>query len=892
MTNNIKIAFKNVIPAQKSQFANSVCLLTISVGQESHEGEFFNLTIDLINKSFKSCIILVDDSLQRYTMALNSDKSPSYYYELAVLEGRNWLRRNKQYYNKLTIPYKILHWDQWLKHDNFKQQKNIIKESIKNDPAYKATFDKVAENFVSKSRKRTNINDIFNISRAKRLSMAYIIEECAALCLWTSLNCQFEVYPGLRNEAMSATHKKFVLPQYPDLLHPVAIRFRHADQFKPQTFNSVNNIDYLTKEKEYLEILESIIAMMPGHVYWLDTKGVYLGCNDNQANSAGLKSRKDIIGLRNKDLPWNQGADQLVKELDRANWEVMSGNPVSLEEPGILSNGKQAMFLSNKVPLYNSNREIIGLVGISIDITAQKEAEQHKIKTLEAENKLKQILLESEHLKFENEVHKATAKTQKKFKKEVDQMVHDIGTPIATINMLISSCPQMPEEIRIGVREALSRINGITGEILDQYNNKNSCGTNKKEIARPLVLSSTLMQSINEKKYQYRDRGIKFSYDFPKEGNFVFIKMQANAFKRAISNIINNSVDALDKESGMVTLKLDISEAEVKIIIEDNGRGMPPEVRDKIINAIEVTSEKENGHGIGMCQVRDTLNNNSGKLEIKSRIGLGTKIFLTFPRLEAPNWIAQEITLYESDTVIILDDDNSIHGAWEKRFKADAPDIKLRHFTQGKEVIKFIHNLTEEEKQKIFLLTDYELINQELDGLKIINQTGIKRSILVTSHHENEEVHKLANKTKTKILPKQLAAEVSILVKKAAQPKNIRRPIKNVDLVIVDDEQYFGEYLVSALSQNKIVDYYSNVHDLLDHINQYPLNTKFSLDNQLPFMDGIDLARKLYNMGYTNLYMLSGEQLDDKIVPPYLTVILKNDLEFLEKLKSFIKMEN
>ncbi|HLX54851.1 MAG TPA: ATP-binding protein, partial [Aquella sp.] len=698
--------------------------------------------------------------------------------------------------------------------------------------------------------------------------MDYLIEECAALCLWTSLNCQFEVYPGPRNEAMSATHKKFVLPKYPDLLHPVAIRFRHADQFKPQVFNNISNVDYITKEKEYLDILENIIAIMPGHVYWLDTKGVYLGCNDNQAKSAGLKSRKDIIGLRNKDLPWNQGADQLVSELDRANWEVMSGNPVSLEEPGRLPNGKQVQFLSNKVPLYNSNKEIIGLVGISIDITAKKEAEEHKIRKLEAENQLKQILLDSEHLKLENEVHKATAKTQNQFKKAVDQMVHDIGTPLATVNMLISSCPELPEEIRIGVRDAISRINGITGEMLDRYKNKDSCKDDRKEAAQPLILSSTLMQLINEKKYQYRDSEIKFVFNSSKDGNFAFIKIQANAFKRMISNIINNSVDALDKKSGTVALKLDVSDTEVKIIIEDNGKGMSFEVIDKITNAIEVTSGKENGHGIGMGQVRDTLNNNHGKLDIKSRIDMGTKIFLTFPRQEVPNWIAKEIELYEGDTVIILDDDESIHGAWEKRFKADVPDIRVKHFILGSEVLKFIDNLTQAEKQKIFLLTDYELINQELDGLKVINQTGIKRSILVTSHYANEELQKLAHKTKTRILPKQLAAEVDIIIKETSQTKESKdkKQLKKVDLVIVDDERYFGEYLVTALSKNKLVDYYSDVHDLLAQVDKYPLNTKFSLDNQLPFMDGIDLAKKLHTMGYTNLYMLSGEMLDDKVV--------------------------
>ncbi|MBP9742833.1 MAG: ATP-binding protein [Burkholderiales bacterium] len=477
---------------------------------------------------------------------------------------------------------------------------------------------------------------------------------------------------------------------------------------------------------------------------------------------------------------------------------------------------------------------------------------------------------------------------QQKFRKTVDQMVHDVGTPLATINMFISSCMEVPEDTRVGVREALSRINGITNEVLDQYNNRDSTTDSKKETATPLILSSTLMQSINEKKYQYRDYGIKFAYDFPKEGNFVFIKMQPNAFKRAISNIINNSVDAVDKKTGEVTLKLEVNEKEVKVIVEDNGQGMPSGVIDKILNNIAVTVGKENGHGIGMGQVRDMLHQNDGKLDIKSRVGLGTKIILTFPRLAAPNWIAEQIQLYKNDKVIILDDDSSIHNAWEKRFKADVPYIQLQHFTLGSKAVEFIHNLTQEEKQKIFLLTDYELINQGLNGLNVIEQTGIKRAILVTSHYANEEVHKLAHKTRTKILPKQLAAEIDIVVKDVAQttPPQNDNQLKKVDLVIIDDDEEFGKFLVSVLSSNKLIEYYSDVHELLDNITIYPLDTKFSLDNQLPFMSGIDLAKKLYYKGYTNLYMLSGERVDKEIIPPYLTIILKSDVDFLEKLKS------
>ena len=45
----------------------------------------------------------------------------------------------------------------------------------------------------------------------------------------------------------------------------------------------------LTKEKQYAQdLLESILAQLPGHVYWMDTQNTFLGCNTLQAINAGF----------------------------------------------------------------------------------------------------------------------------------------------------------------------------------------------------------------------------------------------------------------------------------------------------------------------------------------------------------------------------------------------------------------------------------------------------------------------------------------------------------------------------------------------------------------------------------------------------------------------------
>ena len=45
----------------KRRFNKSKCLLTISVGQEMHEGEKFLSTIALVDRCFDACVMLVDD---------------------------------------------------------------------------------------------------------------------------------------------------------------------------------------------------------------------------------------------------------------------------------------------------------------------------------------------------------------------------------------------------------------------------------------------------------------------------------------------------------------------------------------------------------------------------------------------------------------------------------------------------------------------------------------------------------------------------------------------------------------------------------------------------------------------------------------------------------------
>jgi PAS domain S-box-containing protein len=135
----------------------------------------------------------------------------------------------------------------------------------------------------------------------------------------------------------------------------------------------MSNMSNITTNHEDIKILKNIIMEMPCHVYWTDESGIYLGCNNMQAKFLGLSNSNDIIGKKLEDILY-LGSKDTIDMINNVNKLVLAGEVVEKEE-NIIIDKKDFTFLSNKRPLYNSNNEIVGIIGVSVDITDRKQKE-------------------------------------------------------------------------------------------------------------------------------------------------------------------------------------------------------------------------------------------------------------------------------------------------------------------------------------------------------------------------------------------------------------------------------------------------------------------------------------------------------------------------------------
>lgn len=209
----------------------------------------------------------------------------------------------------------------------------------------------------------------------------------------------------------------------------------------------------------------------------------------------------------------------------------------------------------------------------------------------------------------------------------VAQFAHDVRSPLATINMIMSDLPDFSPQHKSILTGSVQRISDIANHFLNLYKNPNAVpvATLSKTNVLPLLESI-----IAEKQYQYRG---KANIAFHASGsNDVCAMVNEGDLKRMMSNLINNSIEACAVFCE-IKVELICSFDNLLIEITDNGSGIPAELIPKIMKG-GVSVGKEGGSGMGLSHAVKKAREWQGELDVRSVVGKGTTITIRLPIAE------------------------------------------------------------------------------------------------------------------------------------------------------------------------------------------------------------------------------------------------------------------
>ncbi|MFT6632728.1 MAG: PAS domain S-box-containing protein [Bacteriovoracaceae bacterium] len=401
------------------------------------------------------------------------------------------------------------------------------------------------------------------------------------------------------------------------------------------------------KKKREEIVLKQVLENIPYYVFWKDRDSNYLGANELVAEIAGFEKASDMVGKNDYDCCWKKEEADYFRKIDK---EVMDkGEKVlNIEEPQLQADGTIHTLLTSKVPLFDSNGEVNGILGIFTDITERKKLESEKEKAIQELTTAMDRLVSQEKLAslgtlsagIAHEIRNPLNLIQNSSEMIKETVESHLTTLVKRIkaNVDIETSAELEEELEVIVSmvnvlsESSKRLGGVVDSMMRQ-----SYSDDTSMVKTDLNL--LIKEQIN---FCYQTMRIEFPINcLPEikleEINLIDISVQNIA--RVFTNLITNSFYALSEKVNeikdfvpalRVTSKKDSEN--ITIYIWDNGPGIPEENIVKIFEPFFTTKPAGVGTGLGLSMINDiVVQQHRGEFTVNSKFGEFTEFKIVLP---------------------------------------------------------------------------------------------------------------------------------------------------------------------------------------------------------------------------------------------------------------------
>jgi two-component system, NarL family, sensor histidine kinase UhpB len=340
------------------------------------------------------------------------------------------------------------------------------------------------------------------------------------------------------------------------------------------------------------DLLQALMDNIPDTIYFKDTQSRFTRINRAQARVLGVTDPEHAIGKTDADFQPQHLAQDFMAEEQQI---VQGGKPIiDRVEFNPTLEGQPRWFSATKAPFRDPVGRVIGLVGISRDITARMQIEetlQRSHEQLQALTERLQSIREEERARFAYTLHDQLGQELSSLKMDVGWFQRNLGqADVASLakkaqdmGALLDSCIQTVRRMTTELRPSLLDDFGLAAAIEWQL----------REFEAQSGIESSLIH----------------------DGETLWLDREAST---ALFRIFQDLLANVRQHAQATRVEVELSQQfdQVTLQVHDNGRGIS-------------TGELNSSQSLGLRAMRERIHRLNGSLEVRGKRGEGTLVRIT-----------------------------------------------------------------------------------------------------------------------------------------------------------------------------------------------------------------------------------------------------------------------